>query len=49
MYFLYQGKAQAQRLAGDPEPRPSRVTVVHITKLRLTIALPHKGFAGVGD
>lgn len=49
MYFLYQGTAQAQRLAGDPEPRSSQLTVFHIRELRSTIDLCHKNFAGLWD
>lgn len=45
MYLLYQGKAQAQRLARDPEPRSSRLTVFHIIQLGPTIDLCHKDFA----
>lgn len=49
MCFLYQGKAQAQRLAGDLEPRSSRVTVAHIKELGPTIDLSQMGFAGLED
>lgn len=45
--FLYQGKAQAQRLAGDPEPRSSRLTGFHIRELEPTIDLFNKDFAGL--